>query len=116
MAEVRHMKKTKGDVELESMAEEICDAIGAELITKDVVDLGEGKKSVLIAFEEYFFRNSQYASLNIMLTDDGYVQTAVVVGSGGGSGLTNISWGANKSFAKRGTNVLEKLGFVEDEL
>lgn len=114
MAEVIHMRKTKCDMELESIAEEICNEIGAELITKEVINLGGDKKTVMIAFEEYFFRISQYVSLNMMLTDDGNEQSAVVIGSGGGSGLSNISWGANKSFAKQGISVLEKLGFVEN--
>lgn len=46
-----------------------------------------------------------------MLTDDGDVQTADIVGYGGGEGLGNFSWGANRSFAEMAEGVLRKQGF-----
>jgi len=43
------------------------------------------------------------------------VQTVDCIGSGGGEGLFNISWGANRNFAKLGYEELLKLGFEEDK-
>ena len=46
-----------------------------------------------------------------MLTDDGEVQTADIIGYGGGEGLGNFSWGANRNFAEMAEEVLRKQGF-----
>jgi hypothetical protein len=46
-----------------------------------------------------------------MLTDDGDVLKAVIVGAGGGGGLFNVGWGANSNYAYRGEELLAALGF-----
>ncbi len=61
--------------------------------------------------ESYYFRSENYASISIMLTDDGDVLKAVIVGAGGGGGLFNVGWGANSNYAYRGEELLAALGF-----
>ena len=48
-----------------------------------------------------------------MLIESEEYQEAVVAGFGGGEGLANISWGANKSFARKAEKTLSKYGFEE---
>ncbi|MBQ6686763.1 MAG: hypothetical protein IJM99_11720 [Firmicutes bacterium] len=75
----------------------------------------DGMKACLLAFEKYYFRNGSYASLSMMFVEVDGVQTVDCIGSGGGEGLFNISWGANRNFAKLGYEELKKLGFEEDK-
>ena len=49
-------------------------------------------------FEQYFFRNGSYASLNVTLVNSQGISTVTTVGSGGGSGIMNLSWGAEEDF------------------
>lgn len=72
-------------------------------------------KACLLAFERYYFRNGSYASLSMMFLEANGVQTVDCVGSGGGEGLLNFSWGANRNFARMGYDELVKLGFEEDK-
>jgi hypothetical protein len=82
----------------------------AELVVKDYTQMGAAGV-VFIIFEKYFFRNNSYATLTVLLTHFEGIQTAKVVGSGGGEGLLNISWGANKSLANQAVSTLNKLNF-----
>ena len=48
-----------------------------------------------------------------MLTETDDCQEVVIAGFGGGQGLLNVSYGANKSFATKAVKCLTKIGFVE---
>jgi len=65
----------------------------------------------VLAFEKYFFRNGSYASLMVVLTENGDEKTADIIGSGGGEGLFNISWGANAEMAEKTERILSRYGF-----
>ena len=41
---------------------------------------------MLLVYEKYFFRVNSYASLTVLLTEQGETQTAQIVSSGGGDG------------------------------
>ncbi|MBO5666211.1 MAG: hypothetical protein J6S45_02060 [Firmicutes bacterium] len=71
-------------------------------------------KACLLTFEKYYFRNGSYASLSMMFVESNGIQTVDCIGSGGGNGLLNLSWGANRNFARLGYEELQKLGFEED--
>ena len=75
----------------------------------------EGNQAVLFSGEKYFFRNNSYASLNILFTEFDGVQTADIIGSGGGEGLFNISWFANSDLADSAEKILQKYGFTTVE-
>ena len=49
----------------------------------------------------------------IQIVDDGQKKAAVIVGTGGGDGIFNISWGTNSNFACKAANSLAALGFSE---
>ncbi|MBQ7888343.1 MAG: hypothetical protein IJ356_01135 [Erysipelotrichaceae bacterium] len=68
-------------------------------------------QSVLLCFERYYRRTQSFAALTILLCDDGEYQTADVVGSGGGEGRLNISWGSNDAIVFRAVKLLEEIGF-----
>ena len=72
-----------------------------------------GACAIMFCFEDFYFRCSSYVGLSIMLTENQMCQEAVIAGFGGGDGLLNISWGANKSFAKRAVMALKDYGFEE---
>lgn len=68
----------------------------------------------LLVYEKYFFRVNSYASLTVLLTEQGETQTAQIVSSGGGNSMSNISLGANQRFAKECVQALEEAGFSVD--
>ncbi|MBQ1447454.1 MAG: hypothetical protein IIZ14_09440 [Solobacterium sp.] len=71
----------------------------------------EDTEILLLVFEKYFFRIGSYAALIIQCISRGDEQTAAVVGTGGGAGIWNVSYGANNAFAKDAKSILEKAGF-----
>ena len=68
----------------------------------------------LLVYEKYFSRVNSYASLTVLLTEQGETQTAQIVSSGGGNSISNISLGANQRFAKECVLALEEAGFSVD--
>ena len=97
----------------------------ANRLWKDMPDMAEligirshgspGNQAVLLSCEKYYFRNGSYASLNVLFTEFDGVQTADIVGSGGGEGLFNISLFANSDFAESAETVLKSCGFTTVE-
>lgn len=51
------------------------------------------------------------ASLTLQCNDDGETQEATIIGTGGGEGMINLSWGANKNYANQARDILLKHGF-----
>lgn len=68
----------------------------------------------LLVYEKYFFRVNSYASLTVLLTEQGEKQTVQIVSSGGGNTISNNSLGANQRFAKECVQALEEAGFSVD--
>ena len=68
---------------------------------------------VFMCFEQYYIRCSNFVALSVMLVENEDCQEAVVVGMGGGNGVLNMSWGANRSFAKKAIKCLGDIGFAE---
>ena len=65
----------------------------AELVVKDYTQM-DSVGVVLIIFEKFFFRNSSYATLTVLLTQFNGVQTAKIVGSGGGARIIKSFMGS----------------------
>lgn len=109
---VRH-----GACEINALADQIekavknMDVMEMELVSRHQEQQGEAS-IVLFVFEKYYFRVSSYVTLTMLLTSLGDKQTAYVVGSGGGSGLCNWSYGANDKIAKEAKKVLEECSFT----
>ncbi|MGM9630535.1 DUF6054 family protein [Butyricicoccus sp.] len=99
---------------IEALANALKKEIDAELIAESWRSLN-GVRVVLLSFERYFFRNGSYASLTVLLTESEDMQTADIIGSGGGEGLFNISWGANSDFAEMAAELLRKYDFCEED-
>lgn len=106
---IQMRNKTRGK-SVADLAYLLRDEINADMIFGKPCQIGGGDVA-LLCFERMYFRNGSYASLAVMLTDDGEVQTADIIGYGGGGGLGNFSWGANRSFAEMAEEVLRKQGF-----
>ena len=89
----------------------------AELISKTAQSINDVTIWTLV-YEKYYFRVGSYTSATIVLTEYGQEQTACVVASGGGAGIVNNSFGANKKFAKECVCALKSCGFcvVESDL
>ena len=75
-------------------------------------DFGE-TKTLLLVYENYFFRNGSYASLIIMLSENQGKQSADIIASGGKEAL--FSLGAERDFAKCGVKALKAIGFREND-
>lgn len=99
---------------LHELSEILKSTINAELISESL-RTSESMDIILLTFEKYYFRNGSYASLTVMLTESLAMQTADIIGSGGGEGLLNFSWGANSDFAEDTADILEKYGFRRDD-
>lgn len=99
---------------VEDLGEHLKEKIKAEMVCEDYKVLGNAVV-MLLSFEKYYLRNGSYASLTVMVTDDGQIQTADIIGSGGGEGVWNFSFGANEEFADMASNILLEYGFQEIE-
>lgn len=106
------MKCSPGRETVSVLAEILKKEINAELVCESIKNVGGGKV-LLLSFERYYFRNGSYAGLTVMVAEDDYGQTADIIGSGGGEGLFNVSWGANQSFADMASRILKGYGFIE---
>lgn len=84
--------------------------LDVELVCEEIFD-ETNNPTVLICAERYYFRNSNYTGLTILLRGLGTYAEATVVGFGGGGGLMNMSYGANKSITKIVIKELEKFHF-----
>ena len=100
-------------MELAEIAEKVR-RINATLVTQRERYF-DGSAVILLIFEKYYMRADGYASLTVLLSEDGPVQNADVIGYGGGQGLLNLSWGANEDFADMAADILEKCGFVLEQ-
>lgn len=94
---------------LEGIVRDLKEELNAELICETYRYIDTVSICVL-SFEKFFMRNGSYASLSIVLTDKDGEKTADIIGSGGGEGLFNISWGANSDFAEKAERVLMGYG------
>ena len=108
MAEIIKMTCTIKNKTILQIADELKEAESAELVC-DERKMNDGV--IMLCFEEFYFRCSSYVGLSVLLTEDESGQEAVIAGFGGGDGLLNISWGANKSIANKAVKVLKKNGF-----
>lgn len=113
-SKIIHMKRTTQG-ELADVAATLHKGIlvSAELVAENSRAVGDGQ-TIMLNFEKYYFRNGSYAALALLLNDSGGLQTADIVGSGGGNGLFNISWGANGDFADEAAEILRQMGFEEE--
>lgn len=99
---------------LQKIYEKIHIIEGAEQVSKMVQTIQNVTIWVLV-YEKYFFRVNNYTSATIVLTECGQEQTAFITVCGGGSGIVNNSYGANRNFAKDCVTALESCGFVTTE-
>lgn len=84
--------------------------INADLISESCQEFDK-TTVILLCFEKYYFRVGSYASLTVMLTEYESQQTADIIGFGGGSGVFNISYGANSNFTNLARKLLAEHGF-----
>ena len=104
------MKASK-QATLQEIHERIHYIEGAEQISKSAQTINDVTIWTLV-YEKFYFRVSSYNSVTVVLTEHGQEQTACVVAAGGGEGITNFSYGANRNFAKACVQALESCGFA----
>lgn len=110
MAEVKKLRCIKKSKSLEELIQELKADLCSNVVCEEKV---LNDNVVLLCFEQFYFRCSSYVALSIMLVENEAFQEAVIAGLGGGDGLANISWGANKSFASKAVKTLNKFDFTE---
>jgi hypothetical protein len=96
---------------LQEIHEKIHYIEGAEQISKSAQAIN-GVTIWTLVYEKFYFRVGSYTSVTIVLTEHGQEQTACVVAAGGGEGVVNYSYGANRNFAKACVQMLETCGFT----
>ncbi|NLY09430.1 MAG: hypothetical protein GXZ11_05975 [Tissierellia bacterium] len=102
------------DLVADVIIQEMKKSTSCEIIS-DIRRESNGFKVYLLAFEKYYLRIGGMVSLITMLTEDESSQSADIIGTGGGSGLLNISYGANEDFAGKAVNILKECGFFFEE-
>lgn len=100
-----------GKTSIEALSTILKEEIQAELVS-EIWRGTEDLKIMLLTFEKYYLRNGSYASLTVMVTQMSDVQTADIIGYGGGEEIFNISWGANSNFANSAHKILHENGFL----
>ena len=115
MSSVNIRMKGKSSKSIDKLSDILQSKINAELVAESKRSYDDANV-VLLSFEKYFMRNGSYASLTVVLTENEKKQTADIIGSGGGEGIFNISWGANSDFAEMAEKVLSKYGFKREWL
>lgn len=98
--------------ELVKILKDCMDEMSGELVAENWRHF-DGCEVALLVFERFYWRNGSYANLTVLLTETEEEQTADIVGSGGGEGLFNLSWGANSDFARAAESILAENGFSE---
>ncbi|MBR3357292.1 MAG: hypothetical protein IKG46_05615 [Solobacterium sp.] len=111
MAETIRMTCSTRLFDLFELKDRLC-TMNAELVGKEYREYSHEEVLVLV-FEKYYMRSSGYGSLTVMLEDDGEEQRAVLIASGGGQGIMNISYGANRKFAESAAEILQECDFME---
>ncbi len=104
-----HMSAKK-QKSLQEIHEKIHTIRGAEQVSKTVQTINDVTVWTLV-YEMFFMRTGSYASLTVVLTEYDDRQTACIVGSGGGEGMINISYGANRKFVELCEKALQECGF-----
>lgn len=69
----------------------------------------------LYCFEKFFLRNSSYAAVSVLVTEEKNAAEVDIVTAAGGEGIFNFKWGTHKSLARDTVEVLSKFGFTEVE-
>lgn len=109
----------ESDDSLENLANHIFErfnqkTIGSDLVVNKVTDV-DNSKILLLMLEKYFFRTGSMACVTIQCISSKGVQNATIIGTGGGTGILNFSFGANSSFANQAQAILEEIGFENIE-
>lgn len=110
MGSVNIRMKGNHSKSIEKISNILKEEINAQLVAENQRSYSD-VNVILLSFEKYFMRNGSYASLTVLLTEDEIKQTADIIGSGGGEGIFNLSWGANSNFADMAERVLSMNGF-----
>ena len=103
--------KTNKRKTLQEIHAEIHYIVDAEQVSKTEQTVN-GVTIWTLAYEKYFFRTSSFHSVTVVLTEQEDEQTACIVSSGGGTGMVNHSYGANRRFARECMEKLEACGFT----
>lgn len=88
--------------------------VPAELVSEHLEMVGD-VEIFLLVFEKYYARIGGMAALSVQGINYENHQSIQIVGTGGGDGVFNISWGANKDFAIKVVDHLETLGFTKED-
>lgn len=112
MAEIIKMCCYTKSESLSELADKIINNLSSEIVCNE---RKMNDSVILLCFETYYFRCSSYVGLSILLTEETSAYSALIVGFSGGSGLLNISMGANKSIARKASAALKECGFIMQE-
>ena len=114
MAGVKILMHGDGSYSLHQIHEKIHYIIGAEEVFQQKHRFGNADVWLLV-YEKYFFRVNNFATMTILLTQQENAQSAQIVISGSGESMSNVSYGANRQFARECVKALEEAGFTLDK-
>lgn len=89
---------------------------GAELLYREIKDLGNERTFATLVFEKYFFRNKSRAGL-VVLCDNVNGDTEVrIVATGSGDGMIfSFDWGAGDSFVDSVAGLLSEYWIADTD-
>lgn len=73
----------------------------------------ENCRLTVFVVEDYYFRINSTLVLTVIIQENVDKTTVDIISGGGKTGLFGLSYGAEKSAAKRIVRLLKKIGFIE---
>ena len=101
MAEIKYMVEGVYIKDFGKLAEDVAVVCGAEIVAVERISNG-----AVVCLEKYFFRKEGYAALTIIVENESERSRATIIGSGGGEGFFNISYGTNSDFVNSAAEAL----------
>ncbi len=107
-----NMAGNRGITETIELVKEAVPSLGSSVeLNSEIRHMQDGAGMCMMVFEKYFWRNNNYTSLTVAVTGDSEASFVDAVGSGGGEGLLNFSWGSEEDFVDRFADEMEAAGF-----
>jgi len=111
------MAGNSGVLDTAALVKKLALELGSSVELKDeLTHLEDGAGLYMMVFEKFYWRNSSYTSLSVVVTGDSQASYVDIIGAGGGEGLFNLSWGSEEEFVDDMKDLLRDHGFQEIKL
>lgn len=82
----------------------------AETVYKEIMKVNDSS-ILLMVFEKYYIRMGCRTSIVLQIEESGDTQSAVIIGTGGGSAVYGVNYGAYTDFVLKIEKIMHSIGF-----